>query len=111
MTMQRRDFLTGAAAAALSASIAQAAQSLADIPIIDTHIHLFDSRRPQGVPYAGSPEWAKEHNGVALPATFRAFAEPLNIVGAIELEASPWLEDNLWVLEQIETDTMFVGTV
>ena len=87
------------------------AQSLADIPIIDTHIHLFDSRRPQGVPYAGSAEWAKERNGVALPATFRAFAEPLNIVGAIELEASPWVEDNLWVLEQIETDTMFVGTV
>ena len=23
------------------------------IPIIDTHIHLFDPRRPQGVPYAG----------------------------------------------------------
>jgi len=108
--MQRREFLAGSAAAAVTTTMAEA-QSLADIPIIDTHIHLFDSRRPQGVPYAGSPEWAKEHNGVALPATFRAFAEPLNIVGAIELEASPWVEDNLWVLEQLETDTMFVGTV
>ena len=108
--MQRREFLAGSAAAAAMTTMAEA-QSLADIPIIDTHVHLFDSRRPQGVPYAGSPEWAKEHNGVALPATFRAFAEPLNIVGAIELEASPWVEDNLWVLEQLETDTMFVGTV
>jgi L-fuconolactonase len=108
--MQRRAFLAGSAAAAVTTTMADA-QSLADIPIIDTHVHLFDSRRPQGVPYAGSPEWAKEHNGVALPATFRAFAEPLNIVGAIELEASPWVEDNLWVLEQMETDTMFVGTV
>ncbi len=108
--MQRRDFLAGSAAAAVTTTMAEA-QSLADIPIIDTHVHLFDSRRPQGVPYAGSPEWAKEHNGVALPATYRAFAEPLNIVGAIELEASPWVEDNLWVLEQMETDTMFVGTV
>ncbi len=108
--MQRREFLAGSAAAAVTTTMAEA-QPLADIPIIDTHIHLFDSRRPQGVPYAGSPEWAKEHNGVALPATFRAFAEPLNIVGAIELEASPWVEDNLWVLEQIETDTLYVGTV
>jgi L-fuconolactonase len=109
--MQRRDFLAGSAAAALSASVAEAAVSSADIPIIDTHVHLFDSRRPQGVPYAGSPEWAKEKNGVALPSTYRAYAEPLNIVGAIELEASPWIEDNLWVLEQEHTDPLFVGTV
>jgi len=109
--MQRREFLAGSAAAALWASVAEAAAPLADIPIIDTHVHLFDSRRPQGVPYAGSPEWAKEKNGVALPSTYRAYAQPLNIVGAIELEASPWVEDNLWVLEQMATDTMFVGTV
>ena len=53
--MQRRDFLTGAAAAALSASIAQAAAPLADIPIIDTHVHLFDSRRPQGLDLLATP--------------------------------------------------------
>jgi L-fuconolactonase len=111
MMMQRRDFLTGAAATALSASIAEAAAPLADIPIIDTHVHLFDSRRPQGVPYAGSPEWAKEKNGVALPSTYRGYAVPLGIVGAIELEASPWIEDNLWVLEQEHGDLLFVGTV
>jgi predicted TIM-barrel fold metal-dependent hydrolase len=109
--MQRREFLAGSAAAALSAGIAEAAAPLADIPIIDTHVHLFDSRRPQGVPYAGSPEWAKEKNGVALPSTYRAYAEPLGIVGAIELEASPWIEDNLWILEQEHTDPLFVGTV
>jgi len=109
--MRRRDFMAGSAAAAFWASVAEAAAPLADIPIIDTHVHLFDSRRPQGVPYAGSPEWAKEKNGVALPSTYRAFAEPLNIVGAIELEASPWIEDNLWVLEQEHSDPLFVGTV
>ena len=46
---------------------------------------------------------------MALPATYRKMAEPLNIVGAIELEASPWVEDNLWVLEQMQTDTLYVG--
>ena len=109
--MHRREFLAGASALALTPDIVQAAAKVDDIPIIDTHVHLFDSRRPQGVPYAGSPEWAKEHNGVALPSTYDAYAKPLNIVGAIELEASPWVEDNLWVLEQMETDTRFVGTV
>jgi predicted TIM-barrel fold metal-dependent hydrolase len=109
--MQRRDFLAGGAAAAFWASVAEAAAPLADIPIIDTHVHLFDSRRPQGVPYAGSPEWKAEHNGVALPSTYHPYAKPLNIVGAIELEASPWIEDNLWVLEQMESDPLFVGTV
>ena len=113
--MERREFLAGAAAAGVAANAAQAQESkktsVDDIPIVDTHVHLFDSRRPQGVPYAGSPEWAREKNGVALPSTYRPYAEPLNIVAAIELEASPWVEDNLWVLEQMETDTMFVGTV
>jgi len=109
--MKRRDFLAGTAATVVTAQMAQAAAKVSDIPIIDTHVHLFDSRRPQGVPYAGSPEWAKEHNGVALPSTYDAYAKPLNIVGAIELEASPWVEDNLWVLEQMEPDPLFVGTV
>jgi L-fuconolactonase len=27
------------------------------------------------------------------------------------VEASPWVEDNLWVLERIQTDKLFVGTV
>src|ERR1700756_2548875 len=106
--MERRDFLSGAAAAALSATIAQAAAPLAGIPIIDTHVHLFDARRPQGVPYAGSAGWAQKSGGVALPSTYRRYAEPLNIVGAIEVEASPWVEDNLWVLERIQTDKLFV---
>jgi L-fucono-1,5-lactonase len=109
--MRRREFLGTAAAFALTPQIVQAAARVDDIPIIDTHVHLFDSRRPQGVPYAGSPEWAKDMKGVALPSTYDAYAKPLNIVGAIELEASPWVEDNLWVLEQMETDTRFVGTV
>jgi len=112
--MQRRDFVRAAAAAAMAETmmgVAAKAAPLEDIPIIDTHVHLFDSRRPQGVPYAGSPEWARDMQGVALPSTYAHYAAPLNIVGAIELEASPWVEDNLWVLEQMQTDTRFVGTV
>ncbi len=108
--MQRREFLTGAAALAVAATTrgASAASPLDDIPIIDTHIHLFDATRPQGAPYKGSKEY---QGGIALPSTYRPLAQPLGIVGAIEIEASAWIEDNLWVLETAQTDTIMVGTV
>ncbi|HEX5599544.1 MAG TPA: amidohydrolase family protein, partial [Hyphomicrobiaceae bacterium] len=35
----------------------------------------------------------------------------LGIVGAIKVEASPWVEDNLWVLEVAERDTIIVGVI
>jgi L-fuconolactonase len=107
--MQRRQFLTGTAAVAIAATnVARAVAALGDIPIIDTHIHLFDGSRPQGAPYKGSKQY---EGGIALPAMYRALAQPLGIVGAIELEASPWVEDNLWVLETSQNDTIMVGTV
>lgn len=33
------------------------------------------------------------------------------LLGVIEVDASPWVEGNLWVLETIQTDPMMVGTV
>jgi L-fuconolactonase len=79
------------------------------IPIIDTHIHLFDTTRPEGVP------WPPKDDAVlykpALPARFEAIAKPLGVVGAIEVEASPWLEDNEWVLNLAKKNPILVGTV
>jgi predicted TIM-barrel fold metal-dependent hydrolase len=107
--MQRREFLTGAVATAIGATRGGwAASQLDDIPIIDTHIHLFDGSRPQGAPYKGSNQY---QGGIAMPSTYRALAQPLGIVGAIEIEASPWIEDNLWVLEVAQNDTIMVGTI
>ncbi len=106
--MQRRDFLIGAAATATAASGVQATTRVDDIPIIDTHFHLFDNKRPQGAPYTGSQDYK---GGVSLPSMYRAAFAKLGVVGAIELEASPWIEDNLWVLEQLATDPLCVGTV
>lgn len=91
------------------AAAAGAALPGAAIPIIDTHIHLFDPRRPQGVP------WPSKNNAVlyqpALPDRYRKIAAPLGIVGAIEVECSPWLEDNQWVLDIAAKDNLIVGTV
>ena len=103
--MNRRTLLGGAAGIALPIAVAQPKS----IPIIDTHIHLFDPTRPQGVP------WPNKENKIlyqpALPERYRKIATPLGIVGAIEVEASPWLEDNQWVLDVAAKDTIVVGTV
>ena len=79
------------------------------IPIIDTHIHLFDTDRPGGVPWP--PKTNKALYMPALPARYRKIAEPLGIVGAIEIEASPIVEDTQWVLDISATDPIIVGTV
>ena len=79
------------------------------IPIVDAHIHLFDTSRPQGVP------WPDKRDAVlyqpALPARYRKVTEGLGVVGAIEIECSPWLEDNQWVLDVAAKDTIVVGTI
>ncbi len=78
-------------------------------PIIDTHIHLFDTARPRGVP------WPDKKDTVlykpALPARCRQVTAGLGIVGAIAIECSPWLEDNQWVLDVAARDPMVVGTI
>jgi L-fuconolactonase len=103
--LTRRTFL--GSAAAVGAGVIATAQAT-PIPIIDCHIHLFDQTRPQGAPYSGGGRGSTEPS---LPPRYRRLAEPLGIVGAIEVEASPWVEDNLWVLEVEEKDRMMVGTI
>jgi predicted TIM-barrel fold metal-dependent hydrolase len=103
--------LTRALAAEPGAAGDSSAGSAAErpIPVIDTHIHLFDPTRPQGVP------WPNKNNPVlyktSLPSRYKPIAEPLGIVGAIEVECSSWLEDNQWVLDVAEKDDIMVGTV
>lgn len=100
--MNRREFLAASAATA----VAWAAPSF---PIIDTHIHLFDPTRPQGIP------WPPKTNPLlykpALPERYRQMAAPLGVRGAIVVEASPWLEDNQWVLDVAAKDPIIVGLV
>lgn len=106
--MNRRNFLALTADAAAGLPFMGWEQDT-PIPIIDTHIHLFDTARPQGVP------WPTKKDGIlyqpALPDRYRQIAEPLGIVGAIVVEASPWQEDNQWILDVAAPDKIIVGAV
>src|ERR1700676_3440301 len=103
--VNRRTFLAALAAVRFAATAVGSVPS----PIIDAHIHLFDRRRPQGVAWPPKDDPAPGIS--ALPPRYRELIKPFGIVGAIVEEASPWLEDNQWVLDQIATDSIFVGTV
>lgn len=103
--MQRRTFLTAAAGSALAKALAQGSS----FPIIDSHVHLYDPTRPQGVPWPIANQTSIYRT--FLPADYRKIAKPFGIVGMIEMECSAWVEDNYWVLDVAARDTFLVGTI
>src|SRR5687767_1441904 len=111
--IDRRAFVAGLAAAAAVGQLQAQPRIAAPTAIIDAHIHLFDQTRPQGAAYSGPrPAPGMPPSSPALPARYRSVvAEPLGIAGAIVVEASPWIEDNLWVLEVAQTDPIIVGVI
>lgn len=109
--MTRRDFILSAALAGapgLAHASAPTAPT-APIPAIDTHIHLYDPRRAQGIPWPPKtdPLLYKPH----LPEDFRKTSAPFHVVGAVVVEASDWLEDNAWLLDLAKTNDEIVGIV
>jgi L-fuconolactonase len=110
--LTRREFLaTTAAASAAIAWPALAADLPAwmnSIPVIDSHIHLFDGTRPLGAGYMGSADY-RVKSKTSLPSMYSPLARPAGIVGAIVVESSAWIDDNLWYLEVCRADPFMVG--
>jgi len=111
-TISRREFLSTAAmaGAALSRTLdgLAAAPDASPIPIIDSHIHLFDNSRPVFSGYMGSAEY-RALSKPSLPSMYSPLAKPAGIVGAIVVESSAWIDDNLWYLETCAADPFMVG--
>ena len=112
--MHRREVLKlaafGAAAATLDRTLsALPAAASGPIPVIDAHIHLFDTLRPGGVP------WPEKTDAVvykpALPARYVAQSAAFGVVGAIAIEASPLPSDNQWLLNVAASNAMIVGII
>ena len=110
-SLDRRAFLGGAAAAvAAAATGAELAPSTSvdNIPIIDAHIHLFDGNGMLGAGYMGSQAY-RAISKTSLPSMYAPLAKPTGIVGAIVVESSPFIDDNLFYLETCQADPIMVG--
>jgi len=113
MNINRRSFL--ASTAAMAGCLCSGCSSVNRIPyvgpskIIDTHVHFYDPTRPQGVP------WPPKNDALlyrtVLPGTYRQVAVPQRVDGVVVVEASPWVEDNQWLLDMADTDKLIVGLV
>jgi predicted TIM-barrel fold metal-dependent hydrolase len=114
----RRKFLTASSAAAAGALgrwapglIAQPAARTERVrfPVIDSHTHFYDPKRPQGVPWP--PREDKLLYRTVLPASYRALPVELPVAGTVVVEASSWVEDNDWVLDLAAREKFIVGFV
>ena len=80
------------------------------IPIVDTHIHLYDTTRAEGVP------WPPESDTVlyrpVLPPDYAKVCEENGITATVIVEASGLLADNQWVLDLVKDDPdRYIGLV
>jgi len=114
----RRRFLATASQAIAGATLTGWASALraapgqlaaASVTVIDTHTHFYDPSRPEGVPWP--PRDEKRLYRTVLPKDYRAVPVPLPVTGTVVVEASPWLEDNQWVLDLAAHDPFIVGFV
>jgi len=77
--------------------------------IVDTHIHLYDTQREQGLPFP-KPDDRLIYRPM-LPAHIREVAEPVGVRGAVLVECSPWVEDNDWVLNLVANEPFICAVV
>jgi L-fuconolactonase len=94
----RRQFLAAGALALASSTLVSAA-----------HTHFYDPTRPQGVPWPGKDD--KRLYRRVLPAEFKDLTKKHNVRSTIVVEASPWLEDNQWLLDLARKEPFIVGVV
>ncbi len=88
--LSRRSFVTTSLAAPLLAAAAQASR------VIDVATHFYDTARPQGVPWP-PPNMTVLYKP-SFPSRYLEAVKPYRVDGVVAIEASPWLEDNLWLL-------------
>lgn len=103
--MTRREAL--ATGVALAAGVGSAADE--PTPVIDTHTHFYDPSRKEGVPWPGKGD--KVLYRTVLPAEYKKLAAPHGITGTVVVEASPWVEDNPWLLDLAKDEPFILGVV
>ena len=80
------------------------------IPLIDTHIHLYDTNRSEGVPWP--PTTDKVLYRPVLSEHFDAICEANAITATVIVEASDRVEDNQWVRDLVKHNPdRYIGLV
>jgi len=80
------------------------------IPIIDTHIHLYDTTRPEGLPWP--PKSDEVLYRPVLTEHFDRVSDENNVNATVIVEASKWIPDNQWVLDLVKHDPdRYIGLV
>ena len=109
MKTTRRNFLHQSTAFAAVTSLPKIPIARAPIRAIDTHTHFYDPTRTQGIPWPRPEE--KLLYQPHYPAQFVSLTSPLNVVGTVVVEASPWVEDNQWILDLAKDNPAIVGFI
>ena len=119
-SVSRRRFLAAAAQVAAGATWTGVAATLQAAPgqpvsgpdaftVIDAHTHFYDPTRPAGVPWP--PRDDKLLYRRVLPQDYLALPAYKPVTGTVVVEASPWVEDNQWVLDLAAKQPFIVGVV
>lgn len=93
--LSRRSFVGCGSAVALAA--AHPVPAAGPDRVLDAHVHFYDPTRPQGVPWPSMSETILYKP--TYPERYLANIKPYLVDGVVAVEASAWLEDNLWLLE------------
>ena len=108
-SLSRRSFLTAVTSTAAALTGCATGRSAHSSGIIDTHTHFYDPMRPEGVPWPPKDDTVLYRR--VLPGDLERLARPLGVTGTVVVEASPWVEDNQWVLDLAARDPFIVGLV
>lgn len=110
MKISRRKWISGCVAGAVGLTLhtSLADDSISDLNIIDCHTHFFDPTRPEGIPW---PSKSSPLYRTILPKDLRKLKTFRPVTGAMIVEASPWVEDNAWLLGLAKDDPFVVGIV
>jgi L-fuconolactonase len=107
IAVQRRDFLIAGVGGALA--LGAPARPAPKLALVDAHTHFYDPTRPEGVPWPGKKDRLLYRR--VLPDEYKRLARPFGVVGTVVVEASPWLEDNQWLLDLAAREPFLLGVV
>lgn len=109
MSVSRREFLQAGCGLAVGGALVSSLLADDKPMMIDCHTHFYDPTRPEGVPWPSKGD--KVLYRTILPKDFLEQAAPLGVTKTVIVEASPWVEDNAWLLDVAEKNPSVLGIV